>query len=49
MSDHHAIHNHPPTYGATNSNPYYAHTDDTDSNNYCTPTPLIPTNSSYLH
>ncbi|CAG8847714.1 13420_t:CDS:2, partial [Gigaspora margarita] len=49
ISDYHAIHNHPPTDGATNSNPYDAHTNNTNSNNYCIPTLLISTNSSYLH
>ncbi|CAG8837778.1 7317_t:CDS:1, partial [Gigaspora margarita] len=39
MSDYHITHNHPPADGATNSDPYYAYMDDTDSNNYCTPIP----------
>src|SRR5260364_208054 len=49
MSDHHTTHNHPPADGATNSDPYYAYTDDTDSNNYCTPILPVPTNFSFLH
>ncbi|CAG8765317.1 43100_t:CDS:2 [Gigaspora margarita] len=48
MSDHHTTHNHPLADRATNSDPYYAHMDDTDSNNYCTPILPVPTNFPFF-
>ncbi|CAG8837548.1 21293_t:CDS:2, partial [Gigaspora margarita] len=39
MSNHHSTHNYPQADEATNSDPYYTHTDNSDNNNYYTTIP----------